>query len=49
MLGEKLRIGDVLLIAVLQENREWGFNPAPDGTEVKLVGWSETTYGHIDN
>lgn len=37
-------IGDIAVLNVDKENREWGYNPAPDGTEVELVGYAESFY-----
>lgn len=44
-----LEIGDKATVNVPQENREWGYNPAPDGTEVEVVGFNEISYGRIHN
>jgi hypothetical protein len=35
----KIEIGDVLIVAVIQENREWGYSPAPDGIRLKVTGF----------
>lgn len=39
----RLEVGDVLIVQVATENREWGYNPAPDGTRVIVTGF-ETGY-----
>lgn len=36
-----LQIGDKTTIKIDAESRSWGNNPAPDGTEVEIVGWNE--------
>jgi len=41
--------GDLLLIDISEEAREWGYNPATNGTVVQVVGFSEIAYGHLDN
>ena len=33
MIDELMRIGDEVAITIPQENREWGYNPCPDGTK----------------
>lgn len=40
---EVLQVGNVLIVSVAKENREWGYNPAPDGTRVVVTGF-HTTY-----
>ncbi len=42
-----LDIGDVLIVAVLKENREWGYNPAPDGTRLKVIGFNTRFRGRV--
>lgn len=49
MLGELMRIGDVVTVDIGQEAREWGYNPYPDGTKVTIEGWGEIHYGHRHN
>lgn len=39
-----LHIGDIVAIEVAKENREWGYNPAPDGTLATIVGFDRITY-----
>lgn len=49
MIGELLRVGDRVLVKVAEENREWGYDPAPDGTEVEIVRFGEIDYGRTHN
>lgn len=35
----KLKVGDTVIVAVAKENREWGYNPAPDGTLLTVIGF----------
>lgn len=44
-----INIGDEVLITIPKENREWGYNPFPDGTKATVIGFSETYYGRINN
>jgi len=32
-------------IRIPKENREWGFNPVPDGTIAKALGWGTISHG----
>lgn len=41
-------IGDQVTITIPKENREWGYNPCPDGTQATVVGFSEITHGRIN-
>jgi hypothetical protein len=45
MLGEILQVGDMVVLNVPQENREWGYNPYPDGTIATFLRFSEIAYG----
>lgn len=49
MLGECLEIGDVVIVKIEKESREWGYNPCPDGTKAKVIGFSEIAYGRTHN
>lgn len=49
MIDEVLQVGDEVTITIPEENRKWGYNPCPDGTKAKVVGFSEIAYGRIDN
>lgn len=40
--------GDKVKIKVLAENREWGYDPAPDGTVVILKEFGEIAYGRTN-
>lgn len=37
-----MKIGDKATISIDAESRSWGNNPAPDGTEVEVVGFGES-------
>lgn len=41
MIDELMRVGDEVAITIPQENREWGYNPCPDGTKAIILGFSE--------
>lgn len=43
-----LELGERITIRVLQENREWGYNPAPDGTAGEVVGFSHISWGRAN-
>src|ERR1700722_19728141 len=45
MLGGVLKLGDEVVLTVGQENREWGYNPYPDGTRAIFLRFSEIDYG----
>ena len=49
MIGECLRVGDRVSITIDRENREWGYNPCPDGTEATVLGFTEITWGRVNN
>ncbi len=49
MLDELMKIGDEVVITIAQENRDWGYNPCPDGTKATILGFSEMHYGRIKN
>lgn len=40
---------DCVVIDVLKDNRDAGYNPAPDGTIGTIVGFNEICYGYINN
>ena len=42
-----LEIGDKATINVCKENREWGYDPLPDGTEVTVVSFSTIYKGRL--
>ena len=35
----RVQVGDVLIVSVAKENREWGYSPAQDGTRLKVTGF----------
>lgn len=48
--GELLKIGDEVVIAIPQMDLNMGFPaPYPNGTHTKVLGFSETLYGHTGN
>lgn len=49
MLLEIINPGETVLIDIGQENRDWGFNPAPNGTPVTLVRFGEIPYGYANS
>lgn len=48
MIGEVLVTGDKVVITIPQENREWGYNPCPDGTLATFLYPSEMHCGRKD-
>lgn len=49
MIDELARIGDEVTVTIEKENRDWGYNPCPDGTRATILGFSEIHYGRIHN
>lgn len=49
MIGDVLELGDKVSITIEKENREWGYDPCPDGTVAEVVGFSETFYSRTGN
>jgi len=49
MIDELMRIGDEVVITIGKENREWGYNPCPDGTKATILGFSEIYHGRLGN
>lgn len=41
MLYNSAYIGETVIVSVAKENREWGYNPAPDGTKAKIIRFEE--------
>jgi len=39
-----INIGDIVTVMVPAENREWGYDPCPDGTLGKVVGFDEIVW-----
>lgn len=48
-IADVLQVGDEVIITILQENREAGYNPCADGTKGTIVGFSEIYYPRIQN
>lgn len=44
-----MQVGDQVTITIPKENREWGYDPFPDGTKAVILGFSEIAYGRLDN
>lgn len=49
MIDECINIGDKVTITIEKENREWGYNPCPDGTIAEVTGFSEINYGRVND
>ena len=49
MIDELMKVGDEVTITIHKENRDWGYNPCPDGTRATILGFSEIHYGRLDN
>jgi len=49
MIDDVLKIGDKVVITIPKENREAGYNPYPDSTVAKVVGFNEIYWGRINN
>lgn len=49
MIEAVMRVGDEVTITIPKENREWGYNPCPDGTIAVVLGFSEIAYGRLSN
>lgn len=49
MIDDVLQVGDEVVITIPQENRDWGYNPCPDGSKAIVLGFSEIAYGRINN
>jgi len=48
MIDDTVRIGDEVIVTIPKENRDWGYNPCPDGTKATVLGFSETHHSRID-
>jgi hypothetical protein len=44
----RIQIGDKVVVNVLKENRNWGYDPAPDGTIAVITAFSEMAWGHCN-
>lgn len=42
-------IGDIVEIHVEEESRGWGYNPCAEGQRAEVIGFSEITFGHVNN
>ncbi|OGY41888.1 MAG: hypothetical protein A2Y82_05550 [Candidatus Buchananbacteria bacterium RBG_13_36_9] len=49
MYEKLMRVGDEVIITIPKENRDWGYNPCPDGTRATIIGFSEIHYGRLGN
>lgn len=49
IIGEVLNIGDKVVINVDEENRKWGYNPAPEGTICEVKAFGEIYWGWANN
>lgn len=49
MLGELVNIGEEVVVNIPEDSRQWGYDPCPNGTVGKVVGYGTTTYGRIHN
>lgn len=49
MIEQLINVGDGVKITIPQENRKWGYNPCPDGTNATVQGFSEIHWGRINN
>ena len=45
MLDELLHAGDEVIITISRYNREWGYNPFPDGMKAVVIGFAKTYSG----
>lgn len=49
MRNELFQVGDKVTITIPAENREWGYNPCPDGTVATIISFSEMAWGRTYN
>jgi hypothetical protein len=49
MISDLFEVGDLVKITILKENREWGYNPCPDGTLAKIRSFQTIDYGYTNN
>lgn len=41
-----LNVGDIVYLDILKDNRDWGYNPGPDGTKCEIVSYDcESAFG----
>jgi len=48
-MNKELKVGDKVVVKVAKENREWGYNPCPDGVEGTITKFGEIAYGRVHN
>lgn len=41
------KIDDEVIITIPKENREWGYNPCPDGSKGKIIKFGEIAHGRV--
>jgi len=46
---KELNVGDRVKVTIPKENREWGYNPCPDGAEGTIIKFDEIAYGRVNN
>ncbi|MCR4311710.1 MAG: hypothetical protein NUV56_00335 [Candidatus Uhrbacteria bacterium] len=49
MFDDYLELEDKVKITIPQENRDWGYNPCPDGTLATIIGFTEIHWGRVNN
>jgi hypothetical protein len=49
MRNELWKIGDKAIVNIPKENREWGYDPCPDGTVAEIVRFGEIYHGRVGN
>lgn len=49
MIGDILKVGDEVILKIPEENREWGYNPAPDGTHATIESFDEIDYSRTQS
>ncbi|MFA5188892.1 MAG: hypothetical protein WC460_06020 [Patescibacteria group bacterium] len=49
MYDQLMRVGDEVIVTIPKANRQWGYNPFPDGTRATIIGFSEIHYGRLGN
>jgi len=49
MIGELLKIGDIVSVTIPKENRDWGYNPCEDGDQGEVTSFGEIDYGYTGN
>lgn len=49
MLGELLKLGDLVSVTIPRDSRQWGYNPCEDGAVAEVLNFSEIHYGRFQN